>query len=195
MVVLYNFLFDVLNSFSHYAWGTVLFYNKYKVIEYYYDLYIYLYSFYKVFFKKISLFIHFSLLKLYVVFINDSIFFNMSNFLWISFFKLKKSIKYNFKFYNRRNFKLRKKYKYYYRWGLVGYLKPFVVLVLILLLAAMWRNRTSFYRAELVAYVVLFYVFVLNLCYIIVPLFYYKFVGVFVVVFLVSVGFILKVLN
>jgi hypothetical protein len=196
MVVLhnFNFIFDILNSFNYYTGYIILLYNKYKIVEYYYSLYVNLYPFYRVL-KKILLFIYFNLLKLYIIFINDSIFFNMSNFLWISFFKLKKLIKYNFKYYNRRNFKLRKKYKNYYRWGLIGYLKPFVVLALILLLVLMWRNRVSFYRVELVLYVVLFYAFVLNLCYIVVPLFYYKFIGVFFVMFLVFVAFALKVLN
>jgi hypothetical protein len=115
MVASFNLVFNFLDNFSYYAGGgVILLYNKYKVVEYYYNLYICLYPFYKAL-KKISLFIYFNLLKLYVVFINDSIFFNMSNSLWVLLFKLKKLIKYNFKLYNRRNFKLRKKYKYYYR--------------------------------------------------------------------------------
>jgi hypothetical protein len=126
---------------------------------------------------------NFNILKLYIIFINDSLFFSLNNYLLILYFKLKKFLKYNLKFYNKRYFKLRKKYKNYYRFGRINYLKIFFIISLFALFILMWQNRTVYYKIYFLLYPVLFYLLVLNLCIIIVPLFPYRFIGVFLVIF------------
>jgi len=59
----------------------------------------------------------------------------------------------------------------------------------------MWKNRTAYYKTYFILYPILFYVLVVNLCYIIVPFFYYQFIGVFFVMFVIFLIFLLKVLN
>jgi len=137
---MYDFLFDILNIIlndnNSVINNIILFYNKYKFIDYYYYIYINFYPIYK-FFKKFMILLYFNILKLYIIFINDSIFFNLNNILLILLFKLKKWMIYNLKFYNKSYFKLRKKYKYYYRFGKIGYLKIIFFLTIFLLLILM----------------------------------------------------------
>jgi hypothetical protein len=195
---MYDFLFDILNIIlndnNSVINNIILFYNKYKFIDYYYYIYINFYPIYK-FFKKFMILLYFNILKLYIIFINDTIFFNLNNILLILLFKLKKWMIYNLKFYNKSYFKLRKKYKYYYRFGKIGYLKIIFFLTIFLLLILMWKNRTAYYKIYFILYPVLFYVLTINLCVIIVPFFYYKFIGILFVIFFVFIIFLLKILN
>jgi hypothetical protein len=193
---IYYFMIDIFNI----AFITdninyiILFYNKYKFIDYYYYIYISFYPIYKNI-KKFTIFLYFNMLKFYIIFINDTIFFSLNNFFLILFYKLKKWIIYNLKFYNKRYFKLRRKYKNYYRFGKISYLKIFFFLTLLLLFVLMWKNRTAYYKRSFLLYPVFFYIFVMILCMLIVPLFYYKFIGVIFVISLVFMIFLLKILN
>jgi len=196
-MLIHNFIFSfgfIFNDNNFIINDIVLFYNKYKFVDYYYYIYVNFYPIYK-FFKKFIILLYFNILKLYIIFINDTTFFNLNNTLLILLFKLKKWIIYNLKFYNKSYFKLRRKYKYYYRFGNIGYLKVFFFLTIFLLLILMWKNRTAYYKIYFLLYPVLFYVLVINLCFIIVPFFYYKFIGIFFVIFLLFIIFLLKVLN
>jgi hypothetical protein len=134
---IYYFMINIFNSMFTIDYNfIILFYNKYKFIDYYSYIYIHFYFIYKNV-KKIIIFLYFNILKLYIIFINDATFFNLNNFLLILFFKLKKLIIYNLKFYNKRYFKLRRKYKNYYRFGKISYLKIFFLLTLLLLFVLM----------------------------------------------------------
>jgi hypothetical protein len=195
---IYYFIVDILNIIfvnnNSFILNIILFYNKYKFIDYFCYIYINVYPIYK-FFRKIIILLYFNILKLYIIFINDRTFFSLNNFLLILFFKLKKWIIYNLKFYNKRYFKWRKKYKNYYKLGKVKHVKVFFFLTLLLLFVLMWKNRTAYYRIYFLLYPVFFYISVMVLCMIIVPLFYYKFLGVIFIIFLVFMIFLLKILN
>ena len=114
----------------------ILFYNKYKFIDFYYYVYVHFYLVYK-FFKKILILIYFNILKLYIIFLNDTMFFSFNNNLFILLFKLKKQIIYTVKISNKVYFKFRRKYKYYYRFGQIGYLRVFFFLIVFWLLILM----------------------------------------------------------
>jgi hypothetical protein len=207
-MLIYNFIFEfnIINNYNLYNLLNeifldyffnsyiIIYYNKYKFVEYYYYIYINLYLFYKII-KKFILFMHFSMLKLYVIFINDSVFFNLNNILLIMQLKLRKFIKYNSKYYNKRFFKLNRKFKYYYRFGSIGYLRFIFFLVWFSLFILMWQNRTVYYKIYFFLYPIIFYVLVLNLCTIIVPFFYYKPIGILLVIFVSFMFFLLKVIN
>ena len=90
--LIYNFFFDILFIYSDNS--LVIFYNKYKIIEFYYYIYVNLYIIYK-FFKNFFVLGYFNVLKLYIIFINDVAFFNINNFIIILLFKLKKFMKAN----------------------------------------------------------------------------------------------------
>jgi len=105
----------------------MVFYNKYKFVEYYYYVLANLYIVYK-FFKNAAVLMHLSMLKLYIIFINDTAFFRFTNFLMFLFFDFKKKVRHNFNHYNIGYLKLRKKYKAYYRLGYMGNFKLFVFL-------------------------------------------------------------------
>jgi len=129
---LFNIFFedDIFNHISNYNK------YKYKFLDYYYNVYVHFYSFYK-FFKKILLLLNFSILKIYIIFINDTAFFKINNFLFILFLKFKKRFHRLYRFFNKKYFKFNKKYKYYYRFGEIGYLKFFFFLSLLLFFTLM----------------------------------------------------------
>jgi len=68
------YIFDDSQFLNILIEDVVLFYNKYKFIDYYYYLYVQLYWVYK-FLKRIIMFMHFNALKFYIIFINDKTFF------------------------------------------------------------------------------------------------------------------------
>ena len=70
-----------------------IFYDKYKIIELYYYIYVNFYFIYKII-KTFIVLSHFNMLKLYVIFINDSTFFKFNNFIIMLLFRFKKFIKY-----------------------------------------------------------------------------------------------------
>jgi hypothetical protein len=89
--LLYNFFFNLF-YFTNDNYDLFIFYNKYKIIEFYYYIYANFYYIYKIL-KSFFVLGHFNMLKLYVIFINDSTFFKVNNFLIILLFKFKKFIK------------------------------------------------------------------------------------------------------
>lgn len=91
-MLIHNFIFSfgfIFNDNNFIINDIVLFYNKYKFVDYYYYIYVNFYPIYK-FFKKFIILLYFNILKLYIIFINDTTFFNLNNTLLILLFKLKK---------------------------------------------------------------------------------------------------------
>jgi hypothetical protein len=88
---IYYFMIDIFNItfITDNINYIILFYNKYKFIDYYYYIYISFYPIYKNI-KKFTIFLYFNMLKFYIIFINDTIFFSLNNFFLILFYKLKK---------------------------------------------------------------------------------------------------------
>jgi hypothetical protein len=105
----------------------IVFYNEYKFVEYYYYILANFYVVYKLL-KRITTFVRFSMLRAYIIFINDTAFFRLGSLYLPLFHRLRKFIIYNFSYYNKAYFKLRKKRKAYFRLGYMGYFQLFVFL-------------------------------------------------------------------
>jgi len=187
----YNSYYEVLLDFNNFD---IYLFNKYKLIDCYYALFTNLYLFYRQI-KKILIILHFNLLKLYIIFINDTFFFNSSYSLFLSFFKFKKLAKEFFEYYFLRYLKLNRKYKNYYKFYEISNLKFFFFIIVFAMFILMCDNKTSYHKKSFITYPILFYALNLVLCSIIVPLFYYQFIGALFSIFLSFMIFYIVKIN
>lgn len=170
------------------------YFNEYRVVEIFYNFYINIYWIYKII-KHFTVILYFNILKLYLIFINNSALFSSNGFLLIKFYKLRKWWNSNFKYFNKRILKLNHKYKTYYKFYPLDYLKIFFFFILFYFIYLMYINKTTYYKYSFITFPILFYLLVINLCFIIVPLFYNKFIGIIFVIIFTFIVCYLKILN
>ena len=182
---------NILNFSNIFYINLYIEHNMFDIINYYYDLYINYYWIFRIL-KNFFVILYFNILKLYIIFINDSIFSNFSNFLLINSFRLRKFIYSNLDYLNYRILKLNMKYKNYYKFNDIDYLKFFFFLILIYFLILMLRNKTTYYKTYFIWYPLLFYIIILFLCDILVPLFFYDFIIIsFIFIFMLIISYII----
>jgi hypothetical protein len=172
----------------------ILNFDKYKLIDWFYDMLVYVYPFYK-FIKSILIKTEFYFIKFYIILINDNILFHFNKFMLKNFLYMKYDIIYLATYINRRFLKLRKKYRTYYKFTSLGYLKIFLFIFLFSIFMVMWRNRTTYHTKNLFLYIFFINWFILLACYIFLPFFTYKFIGLFFLLFITFLILYLKVLN
>lgn len=176
LILLFNLVFDLSNS--------NLSFNIPKLSEYYYNFYINFYLLYKII-KNFLIFLYHIVFKIYLIFLNSNASILGQNTFWFSFFlKLKKFIRWLLFYFFKRILKLKKKYRSYYRFYNIAYLKIFLISCLIFFFIILWKNRVVYKRINLLTYIIAYYLLVVYLCFIMIPLFYYNFLGFFFILIL-----------
>lgn len=199
-----NYIYSILNNFTclndfnvvvlAFDYSVCFEFNKHKIVDYYYSTYASFYAVYKVI-KKTLIILHFNMLKIYIVFLNNSFFFNFNGSLFGFAYKLKEWLNFFFIYCSKGYLKLNRKYKNYYRFYEIGYFKVFFFLAVFVMLILMWYNRTSYHKRSFIFYPLLFYALSIFICALIVPLFYYEPIGVIFSIFLSFIVFYIIKIN
>jgi hypothetical protein len=171
-----------------------IFFDQYKFIDNFYNFYINLYWIYK-FIKHFTIILYFHIFRLYLIFINNSMLLNNSGILFINFYKFKKWWNNNFKYFNKRILKLNRKYKNYYKFYPLGSLKIFFFFLIFYLIYLMFINKSTYYKHSFITFPIIFYLIVIHLCFILVPLFYNQFLGIIFVIIFSFIICYLRILN